>query len=153
MKESHTELHYIYWIFNLYWIVRLPGFLIRIILMHMRQKNHRSLLWFPGMTEKQITSMHRLPFTKLSEKAHDRFRVSENDRKKAYDMEMKSWGGISKTERKTFLKKLRGVERILGFKLPWRSYKRRRYFCWLASNAFFKWPASAGPLPDLKNGK
>ena len=62
--------------------------------------------------------MHRLPFTKLSEKAHDRFRVSENDRKKAYDMEMKSWGGISKTERKTFLKKLRGVERILGFKLP-----------------------------------
>ncbi|XP_065067352.1 uncharacterized protein LOC135692930 [Rhopilema esculentum] len=77
--------------------------------------------YLSGLTKRQVVGLRRLPFSKLSDKVLDAFHVPMAERKTAYKMEKQSWMGISHTQARKYIKTLKGVERILGFKLPKQS--------------------------------
>ena len=48
----------------------------------------------------------------------DRFKVPQAERNMAYELEKQSWTGISKTTSRRKAVKLKGLNRVLGFKVP-----------------------------------
>lgn len=74
--------------------------------------------FFPGLTSKEIAGLKRLPFSGLSPKGLELFRVPIAARKKAAEMERKTVRAMKTKEKEMFAKTLKGVEKVLGFKLP-----------------------------------
>ena len=73
---------------------------------------------FPGLSKYQLTKLRRLPFSKLNERVLDRFKVPQAERNMAYELEKQSWTGIGKTTSRKKAVKLKGLDRVLGFKMP-----------------------------------